>query len=477
MNAANEYWKLVMLDLQSALPLANFLTWFNQLDFVRSTSFGKVITLSTFSKFNQKYIEQKYSVELLTAIQKYYPKAETVNFEISQEKSKVVNKKKEIVDVQSQAIQFDIKQISEPELIKLVKNSLPNKNLNNLNPKYTFNNFTVTQNNQLVANVAKMISDKPGEKYNPVFIHSSTGLGKTHLLQAIGQQTLENYPSFNIKYITSESFMSQYIEAITTKKMKEFNDYYRSVDLLLVDDIQFIAGKEGTQETFFHIFNILHQHNKQIVVTSDKHPKNLGGMESRLASRFEWGIVLDIDKPCYEDKIVIIKNKLNLLHLYLSDIQIESIANCKDLNYRDIEGILNRIQLQSQLLPGQLIEDIELYKIIKGFGATSFVKIDFKSKVQNFEVIFEKVAEAFGIDSTELKGNNRSKNVSNARQLAMYIFRKEMDYSFSSIATIFDKNHSTVMYAVDKIDSKISKNDYMIMQTISKIKTELGNVA
>ncbi len=474
MTAANEYWKLVMQDLQFSLPPANFLTWFNQLEFVCTTNLGKNIVLSTFSKFNQKYIEQKYSTELIVAIKKYYPKAQTVNFEISQQKARVGHKKKEPQLDENQAIQFDLKKTTEPGLIELVKTPLPKRNLNNLNPKYTFENFTITQNNQLASSVAKMISDKPGEKYNPVFIHSSTGLGKTHLLQAIGQETLQKYPNFNIKYITSESFMSQYIEAITTKKMREFNDFYRSVDLLLVDDIQFIAGKEGTQETFFHIFNILHQHNKQIVVTCDKHPKNLGGMENRLASRFEWGIVMDIDKPCFEDKIVIIRNKIKLMGIFLDNNQIEAIAKCENINYRDIEGILNRIQMQNQLLPGQVLKDIELYKIIKGSGSTNIVKLDIKSNVQNYQSVIETVASEFGIQSSDLVGTKRDKSVSNARQIAMYIFRQEMDYSFAAIGNIFDKNHSTVMYAVEKVSSRVQRNEENLLQTIGNIKNNLG---
>jgi chromosomal replication initiator protein len=474
MTAANEYWKLVMQDLQSILPSANFLTWFNQLEFVRTNSLGKNVVLSTFSKFNQKYIEQKYSCELISAIQKYYPKAQTISFEISQQKAKILHKKKDLQVDENQAIQFDLKKISEPELIQLVKNPLPKRNLNNLNPKYTFDNFTITQNNQLAGSVAKMICDKPGQKYNPVFIHSSTGLGKSHLLQAIGQETLQKFPNFNIKYITSESFMSQYIEAITMKKMREFNEFYRSVDLLLVDDIQFISGKEGTQETFFHIFNILHQHNKQIVVTCDKHPKNLGGMENRLASRFEWGIVIDIDKPCFEDKIVIIRNKLKAMSLFLDDNQIESIAKCENINYRDIEGILNRVQLQGQLLPDKVFEDIELYKIIKGFGSTNLVNIDLKSNVQTYQSVIETVASAFGVLGIDLTGNKREKSVSNARQVAMYIFRHEMDYSFAAIGNIFDKNHSTVMYAVEKISSRIINKEEKLLQTIGNIKNNLG---
>ena len=474
MTTANEYWKLVMQDLQSILPSANFLTWFNQLDFVRTTSLGKNVVLSTFSKFNQKYIEQKYSSELLNAIKKYYPKAQTVSFEISQQKAKVSHKKKDMQVDENQAIEFNLKKAIEPGLIQLVKTNLPKRNLNNLNPKYTFNNFTITQNNQLAGSVAKMISEKPGEKYNPVFIHSSTGLGKTHLLQAIGQETLQRYPSFNIKYITSESFMSQYIEAITTKKMREFNEFYRSVDLLLVDDIQFIAGKEGTQETFFHIFNILHQHNKQIVVTCDKHPKNLGGMENRLASRFEWGIVIDIDKPCFEDKIVIIRNKLSVMGLYLDDHQIESIAKCENVNYRDIEGMLNRIQMQNQLLPGQVFEDIELYKIIKGMGSTNIVNIDLKSNVQNYQSVIETVANIFGVQTEDIVGNKREKSVSNARQVAMYIFRQEMNYSFAAIGNIFDKNHSTVMYAVEKVSARVQNQEEALLQAIGGIKNSLS---
>jgi chromosomal replication initiator protein len=462
MQAQQEYWNLVLSSLEISIPPTHFNAWFSRLCFVSTKNTGTIIVVSTFSRFAQKYIEDKYKNQLLEVINRYYPKVNSLEFIIDGSNNtghKSTQNKPAATQVdQNQAIEFQsgnlgIQPKSIPAPIKLLKS-----NLNNLNPKYTFDTLVSNRSNELATCVAKIISEKPGTQYNPVFLYSGTGLGKTHTLQAIGQKTLELHPNFNIKYITSETFVNHYIESVTGRKMKDFNEFYRSVDLLLVDDIHFIAGKEGTQEAFFHIFNILHQHNKQIVVSSDKHPKNLGGMEERLISRFEWGIVIDLSKPDMEDRLGVIRFKVKSMNIKLTDLQMELIARQVDTNYRDIEGVLNRVQARQQLLPNNAISEAELTQILQGFNLTSLIKIDFKPRVTSARQIIDLVANALCIDSDKIMGKNREKKIALARQLTMYILYKDLNYNYTAISSVFAKSHSTVIHAVDKIKQDLIIN-------------------
>ncbi len=462
MQAQREYWNLVLNSLETSIPTTHFNAWFSRLCFVSTKNTGTTITISTFSKFAQKYIEDKYKNQLLGIINKYYPKVQSIEFVVDTTNNNTprvgqIKPKLTLVN-QNQAIEFQsdivgIEPRSIPSPIKLLKS-----NLNNLNPKYTFDTLVCNRSNELATCVAKIISEKPGTQYNPVFLYSGTGLGKTHTLQAIGQKTLELHPNFNIKYITSETFVNHYIESVTGRKMKEFNEFYRSVDLLLVDDIHFIAGKEGTQEAFFHIFNILHQHNKQIVVSSDKHPKNLGGMESRLISRFEWGIVIDLSKPDMEDRLAVIQFKVRTMSLKLTNLQIELVARQVDTNYRDIEGVLNRIQARQQLLPNSVLNELELSQILQGFSLTSLIKIDFKPRVTSPRQVIDLVGVALCVDSERILGKNREKKIALARQLTMYVLYKDLNYNYKAIGSVFGKSHSTVIHAVEKIEQDLTLN-------------------
>jgi chromosomal replication initiator protein len=452
-SAKFDYWKLVLLSLESKIQGSHYKAWFGELGFVRVADSGKKIILSTFSKFSQKYIEEKYHVQLLESIKDYYPRIENIDFEIVAKASKNIKK---IPNGENQ-ISFDAENNLRDSLpsIKLVETNKPKRNLNNLNPKYNFENFVVTGSNELVSTIAKVICKDPGTQYNPIFIYSGVGLGKTHLLNAIGQKTLEFHPNFNIKYITSESFTNQYIEAATSRKMREFNDFYRNVDILLIDDIQFIAGKEGTQEAFFHIFNILHQNNKQIVVTSDKHPKSLGGMEGRLISRFEWGIVVDISKPTYEERRIVMKHKAANLGLPLDENQISLIAEKINTNYRDMEGVLNRIQARIQLLPNKKFDNLELGQLLGGFEYTSIVKVDMGNVNYSSDEIINTVGSYFNIKKEIILAKNREKDVVNARKIIMHIMKNDLGYTLSSIGKIFNKNHSTVAHAIESMDSEM----------------------
>jgi chromosomal replication initiator protein len=452
-SAKFDYWNLVLSSLESKVQGSHYKAWFSQLGFVRVADHGQKIVLNTFSKFAQKYIESKYHNELLTSIKDYYPRVEKIDFEILEKPSKT-SKKPE--DIENQ-ISFDNGNNLGDSLpkIKLVESNSPRKNLNNLNPKYSFENFVVTSSNELVTTIAKVICKDPGTQYNPIFIYSGVGLGKTHLLNAIGQKTLELHPSFNIKYITAESFTTQYIEAVRGRQMRDFNDFYRNVDLLMIDDIQFIAGKEGTQEAFFHIFNILKQNNKQIVITSDKHPKSLGGMEERLISRFEWGIVVDISKPNFDDRKVVLKVKAANLGLPLNETQINLIAEKINTNYRDMEGVLNRIQARIQLLPNKPFEDIELSQLLGGFEYTSLVSIDISKVNYSSDEIIGAVGNYFNLKKEMILAKNREKEVVNARRIIMHIMKNDLGYTLSSIGKIFDKNHSTISHAIDSMESEL----------------------
>jgi chromosomal replication initiator protein len=491
MTAAKEYWNLVLVCLQKTLPSTHFNAWFSKLSFVSTENNGVSLVVGTFSKFSQKYIEEKYTQELLEAVNKYYPKVKKLKFVIDEKLSKKEKSKPEKFYDNSQAISFEVDDKhakeapkptfvidQEPQKISLVSrnNSITGNHLNNLNPKYTFENFVVTHNNELVNSVAKLVSKQPGTQYNPVFLYSGTGLGKTHILQAIGHKTLEYFPKFNIKYITSESFINQYIEAINNRKMKEFNSYYRSVDLLMIDDIQFIAGKEGTQEAFFHIFNILHQQNKQIIVTSDKHPKNLGGMEQRLVSRFEWGLVVDITKPNYEDRRAVILDKIKRSGLSITEEQINIIARRVQTNYRDIEGILNRIQARFQLLPNTVLSPIELDQILGAFKMTSLINIDFKPKINSPEQLIELVARTLNFKPDQILSTSREKSIMLARQICMYLFKQDLDYCFTAIGSVFGKSHSTVIHSVEKVEQEL-KSDSTIRKYIDTIRNNYPRIS
>jgi chromosomal replication initiator protein len=303
--------------------------------------------------------------------------------------------------------------------------------------------------------------------YNPFFLYSSVGLGKTHLLQALGHKALELEPSLNIKYLTSEKFFQHFVSAVQSNKTKEFKEFYRQVDLLLIDDIQFLSGKEATQETFFHLFNELHQINKQIVIASDRHPKSLMGMEDRLLSRFEWGISIDIQTPSLEDKTAVIKFKSLKMGLGLSDEQIQIIAQSQNINYRDIEGILNRIQAKQLITKSSIIEDWEIKKLAGNNPVSNIISLSYVDNMQ--EIVNKTVLDIFGVSWLEVTSNSRKKQISEARQILMYIYKNNLKMSFTTIGKIFGKDHSTVIHSCEKIENSESFEIKTKLEKVKKI--------
>ncbi|MEM1312061.1 MAG: chromosomal replication initiator protein DnaA [Patescibacteria group bacterium] len=468
MSATKEYWSYTLQKLKKLVPGSSFKTWFSSVDFVSTSNRGRKITISVPSVIAREYIEKKFKSQLNEAIAKYYPQVVHVDFQVKKE-VKLEQSEKTLVQEEIISVpKVTPSELSEAEKLESISSYLPKRNINNLNPKYTLENFVVNGSNDLAVSVAKSVVREPGHSYNPVFIYSRTGMGKTHLLQAVGQKVLEEKPGYKIKYSTLETFFNHFIVSVEKNKGREFREYYRSVDLLLLDDIQFIRGKVGTQEAFFHTFNELHQQNKQIVIASDRPPKSLDGVEDRLVSRFEWGMVVDIAQPSLEDRIAIFNYKLQLLGLNLSQEYILEICKRVDTNIRDLEGVLNRIQARIKLLPDKEINDTDMGRILSGYQKNNTMTIHIGQIPANSAKIIEVVSKVFSLSKEDVMGKCREKNIALARQLAMWYCKKDLDLSYPTIGKLFNgKDHSTVMHACQKVDKL--KNEELVKRRIELI--------
>ncbi|APX73315.1 chromosomal replication initiator protein DnaA [Companilactobacillus allii] len=337
-----------------------------------------------------------------------------------------------------------------------------------LNPKYTFDSFITGSGNQMAHAAALAVAEEPGVIYNPLFIYGGVGLGKTHLMQAIGHQMIKIEPGAKVKYVTSETFANDFINSIQTRTQDDFRQEYRNVDLLLIDDIQFFAEKEGTQEEFFHTFNELHDNGKQIVMTSDRLPNEIPKLQERLVSRFKWGLSVDITAPDLETRIAILRNKAEAEHLEIPNDTLSYIAEQVDTNVRELEGALIRVQAYSTLKNADITKSIaadalKLFKLSKEKKGLSIAKI------QN------KVAKYYHVSINDLKGKKRVKTIVVPRQIAMYLSRELTDRSLPQIGMEFGgKDHTTVMHSCDKIaELVVSDND--IKMAINELKDELRN--
>ena len=337
----------------------------------------------------------------------------------------------------------------------------------NLNPKYTFENFVVGKANEFAHAACSASANHLGSKYNPLFIYGCVGLGKTHLLQAIGHRVLQNNPNAKVCYYTSERFVNDFINFVSRQKMSEFRSRFRNVDVLLIDDIQFWAGKEGTQEEFFHTFNTLYENHKQIVVTSDKFPKDLNGLEERLRSRFEWGLVADIQPPDTETKIAILRKKAKIEGIKLPDDVAGLLAEVSGSNVRELEGFLNRIMAVSSLTSRDL--DLAMAK-----DALKNLIKDKEDKVLTIDEIQKAVSSYYDIKFSDIKSKKRQRNIALPRQVAMYISREFGGFSYPEIGSSFGgKDHSTAIHACRKIEREL-KEDPEMRQALRSLRQNLG---
>jgi chromosomal replication initiator protein len=334
----------------------------------------------------------------------------------------------------------------------------------NLNPRYTFDNFIVGSSNDLAYSASQAVATTPGMKYNPIYFYGGVGLGKTHLMQAIGNEILKSSPDTRVLYVSSETFVNEFLESIRFKK-KGFSDKYRNVDVLIIDDMQFIAGKEKTQEEFFHTFNFLHQNNKQIIISSDKPPKSIPTLTERLRSRFEMGMSIDIQMPDFETRCAIITAKAGLSGVTLNNETVEFLANNIKTNIRELEGALN-----------QLLAYAELHRVEPDVSTAEGLLGNVRhSRPQHLtsKQIIDKTARHFQLKVEEICGSQRDKHIVVPRQIAMYLLRSELHLSFPKIAgELGRKDHTTAIHSVEKIEKAI-KLDYMIREQVNSIRERL----
>ena len=430
-------------ELRPELTQISFDTWINPLN-IRSID-GNHIVFTTVSEFQRDFVENKYKPLLLN----------TLKF--------ITNRDWDysVVDLEKEAKEG----IEEPEVSSSESPNMVTKtNHSSLNSKYTFETFVVGDNNKFAHAAALAVGNEPGESYNPLFLYGGVGLGKTHLMHAIGNRILENNPTCNILYVTSETFTNQLINAIKDNKNEVFRKKYRTIDVLLIDDIQFIAGKERIQEEFFHTFNTLYEDRKQIIISSDKPPRDIPFLEDRLKSRFEWGLLADISCPDYETRFAILRKKAQEESVIIDDYILSNIANKIDSNIRELEGVFNKVVARASLTHSPIT--IELAeKIINEFKYES-------EKVISCDFIKETVAKYFSINKDDLSGNKRSNDIAFPRQIAMYLCREIANMSYPQIGSDFGgRDHSTVMHGCKKIEKEIKEknNTKLIVDSVKNI--------
>lgn len=321
----------------------------------------------------------------------------------------------------------------------------------NLNPRYTFENFVVGNSNSYAFAAAENVVNFPAQNNNPLFLYGKSGLGKTHLMQAIGNEVLKRNPDMCVLYVTSEQFMNDMVNCLKEKKMEVFRQRYRDVDMLLVDDVQFIEGRDGTQEEFFHTFNDLHMKNKQIVLTSDRKPKDLITLEERLRTRFEWGLAIDVVLPDYETRVAILRKKAESLNINLKNEVYEYIAERINSNVRELEGALSKMIAYAGISHKEI--DIDLAE----FALASIIPDEIKITPQG---IIEHVCDFYRVKPEEVKGPSRVKELVTPRHVAMYLCKKLTDMNFVTIAKVFgNRDRTSVMHAVDRIMKNIQTDD------------------
>ncbi len=438
-------WPETLELLKTKISDQNISTWIKPINPVNIS--GNLLTVEVPNKFIKDWIKDNYK----TIIEETLSAVGTVNYKIDIKINK--NNKKTNNEETDES----------PKNIKIIENTknIEEQDLLNINSKYTFDSFVSGPSNQFAHAAAMAVSNNPATTYNPLFIYGGVGLGKTHLINAIGNEIYKNNNKTKICYYSSEKFTNELINSLRHAKMEEFRNKFRSIDILLIDDIQFIAGKKSTQEEFFHTFNALYESHKQIVVTSDKFPKEIPDLEERLRSRFEWGLIADIQAPDTETKQAILKMKADQNNIKLPENVIYFLANSISNNVRELEGYLIRIGAYSSLTSTPI--DIEMAKnVLKNILIEN-------SREITIEKIQKKVADHYQIKVNDIKSSKRLKSIVFPRQIAMYICRNMTNLSYPEIGAKFGgKDHSTIIHAIKKIERNMQE-DIQIKTVIEKL--------
>ncbi len=453
----NALWQSVLGEIELSVSHATFTTWFKNTELVDQTE--DTVTIQVANIFAQKQFEVKFDDQVKKVLAKNGVTPRQIMYVVNTCSRRTRPSRETTVDLDSRT--------SADELLSRIPSSSKQKNQSvpgGLNPRYTFDNFIVGSSNDLAYTASRAVASNPGIKYNPIYLYGGVGLGKTHLMQAIGNEIIKKDPKSRVLYISSETFVNEFLDHVRFKK-KGFSEKYRNVDVLIIDDMQFIAGKERTQEEFFHTFNHLHQNNKQIIISSDKPPKSIPTLTERLRSRFEMGMLIDIQMPDFETRCAILNIKASMSGISLKQETVEYLATNIKTNIRELEGALN------QLLAYAEMRGIEP-DVSTAEGLLGNIRHSRPQHLSSKHII-DKTAKHFQIDINEMCSEKRDKHIVVPRQIAMYLLRSELHLSFPKIAgELGRKDHTTAIHSVEKIEKAI-KLDYVIREQVSSIREKL----
>lgn len=453
-------WQTVLGEIELTVSRGSYITWFKNTRLLRYKDGVLVVGVS--NVFVKQQLELKFNQLIIEVLQKNDVHPERVEYKIHS--SITIPKKNDEELILAQPMSSARHNNDHPSGTRPGPTTLTHTYRQGLNERYTFENFIVGSGNELAYAACQAIAQNPGTKYNPLFIYGGVGIGKTHLIQAVGNAVLANNPAAHVVYVSTEQFVQEFLDAIRYKKNTDFAGYYRSADVLIIDDVQFIAGKEKTQEEFFHTFNALHQANKQIIISSDKPPKDIPTLEERLRSRFAWGMSIDMQTPDFETRCAIIQTKAGSHGITLAPDLVEYLSNLVQSNIRELEGVLNQLLAFCEMR--QLTPDLEIAQTLLGNGKSRPKHISAKQ-------IIERTARHFQVPLEDILGPKRDKDIVVPRQVAMYMLRSELHLSFPKIAReLGRKDHTTAIHSVEKIEKEVAfDND--IRSAIDEIKERL----
>lgn len=469
-----DLWRKVLLRIKPTIKLPLFKTWFADTGIIDRNENTLIIGFPT--PFAKKWVQDRYSLKIKQAVQEVDSTIQDIEYQVH---SSLTNKdsvhKVSLDSVLDESDEKHVRKVRNKNELHIGKQGLKSRKLS---ISHTLENFVVGKDNKLAHAACLAVSSMPGGIYNPLYIFSGVGLGKTHLLQATGMEVLKDHPDSRVIYMTAEQFTNEIIEAIGKRKTKEFKDKYRTVDCFILDDIQFLENKDMSQMEFFHTFNDLYDNNKQIVLSSDSPPRDLDGFKDRLKSRFGMGTVVEILPPDYETRLAILKKRCQDLQVIIDPEVLECIAFNIESNVRDLIGVL--MQVISQTTLNETTPTIELvaeilrsqHKIQQIHRNNTFVEpLD---KVKNMNQIIETVANYFNVTRDDLIGPVRKKEIMVARQISMYLIRRELDHSYEKIGEYFGgRNHTTVLHAYNLIEDRL-KTDHRLIRDLTALKREMG---
>ncbi|MBU1151638.1 chromosomal replication initiator protein DnaA [Patescibacteria group bacterium] len=473
-----DFWIAVLNRLKPTISRAHFVTWFNK-STILSNENGTVL-VGVPSIFSFDWLAKKYDLKISQAIKELDKGVTKVVYEVHPRLSELDST--EGVDVKALFMNEDKKVRKVRNVAEVRVSSGPDRGYvesQMLNGRYSLHSFVVGQENRLPHAACSAVSNHPGGIYNPLYIYGTVGLGKTHLLQSIGNEILQAFPNKVVKYVTAEKFVTEVVEAIGSRNMKRFKDQYRKVDVFLVDDVQFFGRKNSSQQEFFHTFNELYDSNKQIVLTSDRAPSDLDDLDDRLISRFGMGMVVELLPPEYETRVAILSQKCGEYQMILDPKVVDFIAMNVCGSVRDLEGVLKQLMAEAQL--AHRVPTIKtVVDVIRRLNkAQKIIGYDVEKKAKEFrtrtaEDVQDMVANYYGVAVDALTGGDRHKEIMVPRQICMYLIKNELNESYEKIGLAFGgRNHTTVMHACNKTSKALVK-DIKLVKDLNSIKREMG---